>query len=74
LATLLLKNIHTLVTMDATRREISDGALIFCHPQRVDLSVINGKVVVRDGVLQTMDLPMLVEQHNAISRHLIRGE
>lgn len=50
------------------------AALIFCQPQRVDLSVINGKVVVRDGVLQTLDLPMLVEQHNAISRRLIRGE
>jgi 8-oxoguanine deaminase len=50
------------------------AALIFCQPQRVDLSVINGKVVVRDGILQTLDLPVLVEQHNAISRRLIRGE
>jgi cytosine/adenosine deaminase-related metal-dependent hydrolase len=50
------------------------AALIFFQPQRVDLSVINGKVVVREGVLQTLDLPVLVEQHNAISRRLIRGE
>jgi cytosine/adenosine deaminase-related metal-dependent hydrolase len=50
------------------------AALVFCQPQVVDLSVVNGKVVVRDGVLQTMDVPVLVEQHNAISRRLIRGE
>jgi len=50
------------------------AALIFCQPQHVDLSVINGRVVVRDGILQTLDLPVLVEQHNAISRRLIRGE
>jgi cytosine/adenosine deaminase-related metal-dependent hydrolase len=50
------------------------AALVFCQPQTVELSVINGKVVVRDGVLQTLELPVLVEQHNAISRRLIRGE
>jgi 8-oxoguanine deaminase len=50
------------------------AALVFCQPSRVDLSVINGRVVVQDGVLQTLDLPVLVEQHNTISRRLIRGE
>jgi len=50
------------------------AALVFCQPGQVDLSIINGRVVVRDGHLQTVDVPVLVEQHNAISRRLIRGE
>ncbi len=50
------------------------GALIFCHPPQVDLSVINGKVCVSDGTLLNIDLPMLIERHNAIARALVRGE
>jgi cytosine/adenosine deaminase-related metal-dependent hydrolase len=50
------------------------AALLLCLPPRVDYSVINGRVVVSEGMLQTVDLPLLVEQHNAISRRLIRGE
>jgi cytosine/adenosine deaminase-related metal-dependent hydrolase len=50
------------------------AALTLCAPQNVDLSVINGRVVVRDGVLTTTELPLLVERHNAISRALLRGE
>ena len=50
------------------------AALVFCQTGQVDLSIINGRVVVRDGHLQTLDLPVLIERHNAISRHLIRGD
>lgn len=50
------------------------AALLLCLPPRVAYSVINGRSVVRDGVLQTVDLPVLIEQHNAHSRRLIRGE
>ena len=50
------------------------AALVLCASQNVDLSVINGRVVVKDGTLQTVDLPVLLEQHNAISRDLIRGD
>ncbi len=48
------------------------AATVFCHPQHVDLSVINGKLVVEDGHLLTVDLPPLIEQHNAIARKLVR--
>ncbi len=47
------------------------GGLVFCQSQNVDLSVINGRVVVKDGVLQTVDLPVLIEQHNRLSKILI---
>lgn len=50
------------------------AALIFCAPQRVDFSVINGKVVVENGRLTTADLPPLIETHNAISKRLINGD
>jgi hypothetical protein len=47
------------------------AALLLSPPPHVDLSVINGKVVVRDGHIQTIDLPVAIEQHNKISRDLI---
>ncbi len=50
------------------------AGLVFCAPSNADLSVINGQVVIRDGVLQTVDVSMLVERHNALSRRLLRGE
>ncbi len=49
------------------------AALLFCQSQNVDISVINGDQVVRDGVLLTVDLPVLIEQHNAFSRALINA-
>jgi 8-oxoguanine deaminase len=47
------------------------AALVFCAPQRVDLSVINGRVVVEDGHLLTVDLGPVIERHNRISRELV---
>lgn len=50
------------------------AALVFCHPPQVDLSVINGRVRVQDQQLLDIDLPVLIERHNAIARALVRGE
>ncbi len=50
------------------------AALIFCASPNVDMSVINGNVVIRDGHLLSVDVPMLVEKHNHIARSLINGE
>jgi 8-oxoguanine deaminase len=50
------------------------AALVFCQPQGVDISVINGKVVVSEGQLHTFDLPILIEQHNNLSKRLINRE
>ena len=49
------------------------AALVFCQSVNIDLSVINGKVVVRDGALLTLDLPVLVERHNQLSKQMIDG-
>ncbi|MGD8245281.1 MAG: 8-oxoguanine deaminase [Anaerolineae bacterium] len=50
------------------------AALVFCQPQGVDLSVINGELVVEDGQLLTLDLGPVIERHNWISRGLVLGE
>ncbi|HID86649.1 MAG TPA: 8-oxoguanine deaminase, partial [Anaerolineae bacterium] len=47
------------------------AALVFCTPQRVALSVINGKVVVEDGELRAVDLGPVIERHNRISRQML---
>ncbi len=50
------------------------AALLFCQPSQVDLSIINGQVLVEDGMLNTVDLPALIARHNSLSRQLINGE
>jgi len=47
------------------------AAMVFCAPQKVDLAVINGKVVVEDGHLTTLDLGPVIERHNKISRAML---
>jgi cytosine/adenosine deaminase-related metal-dependent hydrolase len=47
------------------------AALAFCAPQRVDVSVVAGKVVVRDGQLLTLDVPRHVEKHNQAALRLV---
>ncbi len=47
------------------------AALVFCAPPRVDLLVINGRVVVEDGNLLTVDLPPVIERHNRIAREMV---
>ena len=49
------------------------AALLFCSPQNVSHSVINGKPVVSDGQLLPIELPVLVEQNNALARQLVNG-
>ncbi|MCK6395644.1 8-oxoguanine deaminase [Zoogloea sp.] len=46
------------------------AALVFCAPERVDLSLINGRPVVVDGTLQTVDLGRVVHHHNHLARQL----
>jgi cytosine/adenosine deaminase-related metal-dependent hydrolase len=47
------------------------AALVTCAPTRAWLSVINGRIVVEDGELRTVDLGPLVEQHNRISQGML---
>jgi 8-oxoguanine deaminase len=47
------------------------AALFFCHVPRVRHSVVNGRVVVRDGQLDTIDLPVHLERHNRMASRLM---
>ncbi|MFT4172395.1 MAG: 8-oxoguanine deaminase [Rhodocyclaceae bacterium] len=47
------------------------ASLVFCTPPQAAWSVINGRVVVREGRLATIDLPVVLERHNALARSLV---
>jgi cytosine/adenosine deaminase-related metal-dependent hydrolase len=49
------------------------AALLFCTSVNVSLSVINGRVVVRDGRLTTLELEPLIEHHNRLALALVNG-
>lgn len=49
------------------------AALVFCTPANVSYSIINGKVVVKDGILQSIDLPLVIERHNQLAPDLLLG-
>lgn len=65
-------DLHQAAFAGATHDPIA--ALVFCQPATVDVSVINGKLVVQNGSLLTTDLPVLIEKHNQLSRQLINGD
>ena len=50
------------------------AALVFCAPRGIDFSMINGRIVIREGQLATVDLAPVIEHHNRISAQLIRRE
>jgi 8-oxoguanine deaminase len=50
------------------------AALVFCTPAKASWSVINGRIVVREGRLATLDLMPHVERHNRLAKRLVRGE
>jgi len=43
------------------------AALVFCTPPNVACSIINGRVVIRDGRLTTIDLGQVIERHNTLA-------
>ncbi len=65
------------IAVDVNRLDLAGAlhdpvsALVFCTPPRVDLSVINGKVVVENGELKTLDLLPVIERHNQIAREMV---
>ena len=46
------------------------AALVFCTPSNVAYSIINGRVVVSEGQLLSIDLPAKIEQHNQLAFEL----
>jgi len=48
------------------------GALLFCRPVNVDLSVINGRVVVEKGHIVGFDLERVIARQNEISQEMLK--
>lgn len=47
------------------------ASLVFCTPPNADWTVVDGKVIVKDGQMQTLDLPIAMEKLNKISRQVM---
>ena len=47
------------------------AATILCAPQQADIVVVNGKVVVEKGHIQSLDMDPLIKQHNQIAYEMI---
>lgn len=49
------------------------AALLFCTSTNVAYNVTNGRVLVREGRLTTLEIEPVIERHNALARALING-
>ena len=49
------------------------AAVLFCAPQGARHTVINGRIVVEDGRVTSMDMKPVVEAHNRFSRQIAEG-
>jgi len=49
------------------------AATLFCNSVKVDLNVVGGEIVVKDGALQSLDLAEHVQKHNQAALRLVRG-
>ena len=49
------------------------AALVFCAPVQADYTVVGGKFIVRDRIMQTIDVQGLVEAHNRAALRLVNG-
>jgi len=47
------------------------AALVFCAPLNVDVNIVGGEFIVKDGQLTKIDLPLLVEEHNSAAARLL---
>lgn len=50
------------------------AAVLFCAPQTSALTVVQGRVVVKDGQMLTVDTGQLLARHNQIAHAMVNGE
>jgi len=46
------------------------GALLLCASDHADYTIVNGRVVVRQGQITTVDMGPLIERHNQLAKRL----
>jgi len=49
------------------------ASLLLCASVNARHTLVNGRWVVKDGQLLTVDLPVLIEQHNRLSLNLVQA-
>jgi 8-oxoguanine deaminase len=49
------------------------SAIVFGQSMNVDYTVVNGKFVVKEGQLVTVDQGKLIEKHNKAAKRLLNG-
>jgi 8-oxoguanine deaminase len=64
-------DLHTIGYAGALHDPVA--AVLFCAPQSAVNTVVNGKPVVREGKIITMDMGPVVETHNRCARELARA-
>lgn len=47
------------------------AAALFCSPTTAAYTVVHGRVIVRQGQVATIDLPVVIERHNRIASSMI---
>jgi cytosine/adenosine deaminase-related metal-dependent hydrolase len=66
------------IAVDLERLSFAGGlhdpvaALVLCDAGRVDLTIVNGQVRVRDGQLVDLDLRELIKRQNRLASELVR--
>jgi len=48
------------------------GALLLCSSDNADYTIVNGRVIVREGELNSVDIIKLVENHNKLAIELAK--
>jgi cytosine/adenosine deaminase-related metal-dependent hydrolase len=48
------------------------GALLLCSSDNADYTIVNGRVIVREGQLNSVDINKLIEKHNNFSIELTK--
>jgi 8-oxoguanine deaminase len=64
-------DLHTIGYAGALHDPVA--AVLFCAPQPARVTVINGRVVVRDGAVATLDMARVVETHNRCAHQIANG-
>jgi 8-oxoguanine deaminase len=71
-ADLAIFNLNTLSMAGASVHD-PVAALLMTHPGPTAWTVVHGRIVARQGQLTTVDLPVLIERHQAMAKQLAQA-
>lgn len=49
------------------------ASLVFCTPQNAAYTVVDGRIIVKNGNIETLDLPIAIDKLNTISRQVMNA-